>query len=109
MREPRRAVVIVPLRSGTRTWVHGLLELGRPFDPESAGLGRHQVFFTDQEAVFVFEAPDRSVLDRMAKSPRLRWAAAVWRNYVGGHTRLADVAYAWARNVSGEEAGPQRT
>ena len=109
MREPRRAVLIVPLRSGARTWVHGLLELSPPFDPEAPGLERHQVFFTDQEAVFVFEAPDQPVLDRLAKSPRFRWAAAAWRNYVGGRTRLADVAYSLAQNLSGEEAGPQRT
>jgi hypothetical protein len=108
MRDPRQVVIVVPLKSGARTWVHGLLELGPPFDPEDAGLERHQVFLTDQEAVFVFEAPDQSVLDRLAKSPRLRWAAAAWRNYLGGPSRLADVAYSWARNLSGEEAGRQR-
>jgi hypothetical protein len=82
--------------------------LGPPFDPDAAGLERHQVFLTDQEAVFVFEAADQSVLDRLAKSPQLRWAATAWRDYVGGPTRLAEVAYSWARNLSGREAGQQR-
>jgi hypothetical protein len=101
-------VVIVPLKPGARPWVHGLLELGPPFDPEAAGLERHQVFLTDEEAVFMFEAPDQSVLDRLAKNPQLRWAATAWRDYVGGPTRLAEVVYSWTRNLSGEEAGRQR-
>jgi len=108
MREPRQIVIVVPLKPGSRTWVHGLVELGPPCDPEDPGLERHQVFFTDQEAVFVFDAPDQSVRDRLAKSPAVRWAAAAWRDYIGGPTRLADVVYSWARNLSGEEAGRQR-
>ena len=109
MRKPRQVVMVVPLKSGARAWVHGLVELGSPPDPEAAGLVRHQVFLTGQEAVLVFEAPDQAVLDRLAKSPRVQRAAAAWRNYLGGPSRLADVAYSWARSLSGEEACPQRT
>lgn len=108
MTRPSRVVVIVPLKPGARARVRELLELGPPFDPESAGLERHQVFVTDQEAVFLFEAPDHSALDRLAKSPSLRWAAAAWRDYVGGPTRLAELAYSWARNSRGDEADLHR-
>src|SRR5687767_9212972 len=107
--QPSQAVVIVPLKAGVRDRVRELLELGPPFDPEAAGLERHQVFLTDQEAVFLFEAPDQSVLDRLATSPRLRWGAAAWREYVGGPTCLAEIAYSWARNSRDEERDPHRS
>lgn len=106
--QPGRVVVVVPLKAGARDRVRQLLEKGPPFDPEATGLDRHQVFLTDHEAVFLFEAPDQSILDRLARSPRLRWAAAAWRHYIGGPARLADVAYSWARRSgSGESEGAQ--
>lgn len=96
--EPGRVLVVVPLKPGVRDRVRELLATGPPFDPEAAGLERHQVFLTDQEAVFLFEAPDQAILDRLAKSPRVRWAAVAWREYLGGRMRLAEVAYSWARD-----------
>ena len=106
--EPSRVVVVVPLKTGVRDRVRELLETGPPFDPEAAGLDRHQVFLTDQEAVFLFEAPDQPALDRLAKSPRLRWAAAAWREYLGGRMRRAEVAYSWARSTRTEGRDPLR-
>jgi hypothetical protein len=100
--EPSRVVVVVPLKAGVRDRVRELLELGPPFDPEAVGLERHQVFLTDHEAVFFFEALDQSTLDRLARSPRLRWAATAWREYLGGRMRRADVAYSWARDRRSE-------
>lgn len=98
----------MPLKPGARDSVRQLLDGGPPFDPEAAGLERHQVFLTDHEAVFLFEAPDQSVLDRLARRPSLRWAAAAWREHVGGPTRLAEVAYSWARSSrpEGSEGAP---
>jgi hypothetical protein len=68
--EPSRVVVVVPLKAGVRDRVRELLEMGPPFDPEAAGLDRHQVFLTDQEAVFLFEAPDQatSIASREARN-----------------------------------------
>jgi hypothetical protein len=100
-------VVVVPLKAGVRNRVRELLETGPPFDPKAAGLERHQVFLTDHEAVFLFEAPDQATLDRLARSPRLRWAAAAWRQYLGGRMRVAEVAYSWARDRPSEEADPR--
>jgi len=101
-------VVVVPLKAGVRDRVRELLETGPPFDPEAAGLDRHQVFLTDQEAVFLFEAPDQSTLDRLARSPRVRWAATAWREYLGGRMRRAEVAYSWARSTRTEGRDPLR-
>jgi hypothetical protein len=101
-------VVVVPLKAGVRDRVRELLKTGPPFDPEAAGLERHQVFLTDQEAVFLFEAPDQSILDRLARSPRLRWAAAAWREYLGGRMRVAEIAYSWARDGRSERENPSR-
>lgn len=106
--EPSRVVAVVPLKSGVRDRVRELLETGPPFDPDASGLDRHQVFLTDQEAVFLFEAPDQSVLDRLAKSTSVRWAAVAWREYLGGPMRLADVAYSWARSSRSEGDDPDR-
>jgi hypothetical protein len=106
--EPSRVVVVVPLKAGVRDRVRELLELGPPFDPEAAGLERHQVFLTDHEAVFLFEAPDQAILDRLARSLRLRWAAVGWREYLGGRTRLAEIAYSWARDRRSERGNRPR-
>jgi hypothetical protein len=106
--EPSRVVVVVPLKAGVGDRVRELLETGPPFDPEAAGLDRHQVFLSDHEAVFLFEAPDQSTLDRLARSPRLRWAAAAWRQYLAGRMRRAEVAYSWARSTGPEGGDPLR-
>src|SRR5215217_1182294 len=51
-----RVAVVVPIRKSKVDRVRELLEAGPPFDPERVGLGRHQVFLTDHEAIFLFEA-----------------------------------------------------
>jgi hypothetical protein len=100
--EPSRVVVVVPLQPGARERVRELLEGGPPFDPEAAGLERHQVFLTDQEAVFLFEASAQAALDRLARSLRLRDAAVAWRDLIAAdEVRLADVAYSWVRGAGG--------
>jgi hypothetical protein len=104
--EPGRVVVVVPLKPGVGDSVRMLLEEGPPFDPETVGLERHQVFLTDHEAVFLFEAPDPSTLDRLAQSTRVRWAAAAWRDFLGGPARLAEVAYSWSRITGSTEDDP---
>jgi hypothetical protein len=63
---PTRVVVVLPLQPGARERVRALLAEGPPFDPEAAGLDRHQVFLTDREGVFLFEAARPSVIGRLA-------------------------------------------
>lgn len=94
-----RVVVVLPLKERAHDRVRELLAAGPPFDPAGVGLSRHQVFLTDREAVFVFEAPARSVLERLVADPSL-WAAAAaaWEDLVAGPARLAEDAYSWARS-----------
>jgi hypothetical protein len=104
-------VVVVPLRPGAREQIRSLLDEGPPFDPEAAGLERHEVFLSDEEAIFLFEAVNQSVLDRLARSTKLRVAAVAWEEYVAGGLRLADLCYSWNRgsgvetNIGGGETG----
>jgi len=73
------------------------LRRGPPFDPDEVGLGRHQVFLTEREAVFLLEAEVPGAADRLLSSSRLWAAAAVWTDLVAGPPRLADNAYSWVR------------
>ena len=51
-----RAVVVLPLVEGAADRAAELLRGGPPFDPDEVGLGRHQVFLSESEAIFLFEA-----------------------------------------------------
>lgn len=92
-----RAVLVVPLKPGTRDRVADLLAHGPPFDPAEMALDRHEVFLTDTEAVFVFEGASADFLERLATDEALPPAADAWRPYVLGTVRYADEAYAWTR------------
>jgi hypothetical protein len=94
---PTRVVVVLPLRAGARARVRALLAEGPPFDPEAAGLDRHQVFLSDREAVFLFEAASPSVIGRLAGTADLWAAAAAWQDCVAGPARLAEDAWSWTR------------
>jgi hypothetical protein len=94
---PSRAVLILPLVEGAQERVAELLREGPPFDPDEVGLGRHQVFLTRNEAVFLFEAEVPGAADRLLSSSRLWGAAAAWKDLVAGPPRLADDAFSWIR------------
>jgi hypothetical protein len=90
----RSFAVIVPLTPGTREQARQLIEHGPPFDPKTLGVRRHEVFLSDNEAVFVFESPV-DALEELLAEPRTLTAAAAWRDCVGGLARIADEAYSW--------------
>jgi hypothetical protein len=92
-----RVVVVLPLKEGVQERAAAVLEQGPPFDPEQAGLERHQVFLTDREAIFVFEAEAGDALDRLVKDTTLWGAAAAWKELVAGPPRLAEEAFSWVR------------
>jgi hypothetical protein len=94
---PSRAVLVLPLVEGAQERVAELLRGGPPFDPDEVGLGRHQVFLTESEAVFLFEAESPDAAERLLSSARLWAAAAVWKELVAGPPRLADNAFSWVR------------
>jgi hypothetical protein len=98
-RKTSRMVVVVPVKESAREHVRALVAKGPPFDLPSSGLDAHHVFLTEGEAIFVFEAADRSGLERLAANVDVWAAAEEWREYVAGKPRLAEDAYSWARSV----------
>ncbi len=92
-----RVVVVLPLKEGAHDRAAAVLEQGPPFDPKAAGLERHQVFITDREAIFVFEADVAEAVDRLVNDTTLWSAAAAWKELVAGPPRLAEEAFSWVR------------
>jgi hypothetical protein len=93
-----RAVVVLPLKQGTREKAAQLLRKGPPFDPDEVGLERHHVFLTDTEAVFVFEADDLDAAQRLIGDDGIWNAADAWKELVAGPPRLAEDSYSWQRS-----------
>ena len=92
-----RAVAVLPLVEGASDLAAELLRGGPPFDPDEVGLRRHQVFLTESEAIFLFEADSPQAADRLLSNDRLWAAAAAWKDVVAGPPRLADDVYSWSR------------
>jgi hypothetical protein len=92
-----RAVVVLPLVDGAAGRAAELLRGGPPFDPDEVGLGRHQVFLTESEAIFFFEAESSEATNRLLSDASLWAAAAAWKDLVSGPPRLAEDVYSWAR------------
>jgi hypothetical protein len=89
--------VVLPLKPELRARAEELLAEGPPFDLRAAGLEAHQVFVSDEEIVFVFEADERNVLDRLATEAPAWAPAQSWTELVAGPPRLAEPAYRWRR------------
>jgi hypothetical protein len=90
-----RVAVVVPLRKGKREKAERLLDKGPPFDPERVGLERHEVFLTDQEAIFVFNAAPGFSLQRLLSDTKVWASAAAWHDVVAGSPRIAKPFFAW--------------
>jgi hypothetical protein len=90
-------VVVLPLRPEMRDRARDLLRHGPPFDPDEAGLERHQAFVSDTEAIFLFEAEAADAVERLADDASLWEAAAGWTELVAGPPRLAPAGYSWTR------------
>lgn len=102
-RHMSRVVVVVPLQPGARDRARSLLGKGPPFDPGAAGLERHHVFLTDDEAVFVFEADTPDAVEHLVSDQTLWEALAGWTDLVAGLPRLAEDVYSWVRVHASEE------
>jgi hypothetical protein len=96
-----RIVVVVPLREGVIDQVRELVDKGPPFELAEAGLRQHQVFLTDQEALFFFDTADDIALHRLFADPNVWAAATVWGEFAGGPARIGEEAFAWAKSGSG--------
>jgi hypothetical protein len=96
-----RVTLIVPLKNDRVEQARALIAAGPPFDPETKGLERHEVFLTASEAVFLFEGPSAAdVVQRLARDPAAWRAAMKWRPILDGAPRLARSAYSWQRHDS---------
>jgi hypothetical protein len=93
-----RMVVVVPIKESAREHVRALVAKGPPFDLPSSGLDAHHVFLTDREAIFVFEAGDRSALERLVSDVDVWVAAEAWEASLAGRPRIAKDAYSWTRS-----------
>lgn len=91
-----RVAVVVPLRKGKRDKAERLLDQGPPFDPERMGLESHEVFITDQEAIFVFNAAAGFNLQKLLSDSKVWASAAAWHDVIAGPPRIAKPFYAWA-------------
>ena len=93
-----RLVIVVPLREGAHEEARTLIDEGPPFKFEGTRFDRHDVYLTQHEAVFVFEAPGvAATLDLAAESPQLWRAAAAWEKLLADRPRTAATAYSWRR------------
>lgn len=103
----RRATVVAPIRPEALEAVRALLDRGPPFDPEEAGLDRHEVFLADSAVVFVFEGSGVGELAaRLVRAPAVWRAAAGWRDCLSGRPRLAERAYSWTRRPAAGRGTP---
>lgn len=92
-----RVAVIVPLVEGAGDRARALLASGPPFDPAAWDLEDHHVFATDSEVVFVFEANDEGVLERLAGNSAFWAARSEWKEIVAGAPHIAPAVYSWSR------------
>lgn len=90
------AAIVVPLRPGSRTEVEALLRNGPPFDPGKLGLVQHEVFVSEDEAIFVFHGLPSVFAQRLAEDDSFWNAATAWRPLVRGRARFAEAAYSWS-------------
>ena len=85
-----QVAVVLPLRRGRLSQARELVAKGPPFDPAALGLRRHQVFLTEDEAIFVFEGRNvRTNFERLTRDPTLWQTGLAWRGCVGGRPRLS--------------------
>jgi hypothetical protein len=94
-RPSERLAFVIPLKHGAKPKAESLLAQGPPFDPADLGLESHEVFLTEQEAVFVFEGVPSVLLNRSAEDETIWTAAEAWEPLVEGSVRFAERAFAW--------------
>ena len=97
-----RVLIVLPLKPGSRERVRTLLHGGPPFDPDAAGLERHHVFLTEQEAVFVFEGAMPDAVEHLVADPSVLSAAPEWAELASGPPRIAEDVYDWIRSEAHE-------
>ena len=100
-----RLVVVAPLKDGMRDRAAELIAAGPPFEPEGTALAGHEVYLTEREVVFLFEAEQpRAALEELAGDPSVWRAAGTWREILAERPRIAQQAYGWSRSEGEQRA-----
>jgi hypothetical protein len=91
-----KLAIVLPLDPGKRSVAHEYLAEGPPFDLDAAGVDAHEVFLTDEEAIFVFGMPKGpATLERILADEEFWSVVAAWEHIAAGAPRVASVAYDW--------------
>jgi hypothetical protein len=93
--------IVARLRPGSEEQAAELIRKGPPFDPGERGFGRHAVYLSAGEVVFVFEGDEVEwLVEEMVGEPAgvLASALAEWEDLVEGPPRIARAAFAWERD-----------
>lgn len=94
-----KLAIVLPLDVGKRATARAYLDEGPPFDLRAAGVDTHEVFLTDEEAIFVFGVPDGpSTLEAILADEEFWSVVASWEHIAAGPPRVASVAYDWHAN-----------
>lgn len=91
-----KAAIVVPLKPGSKAEAEALLRDGPPFDPSRLGLAQHEVYLSDDEAIFVFQGLPSVFTERLAEDDSFWDAATAWTPLIRGRARFADSAYSWS-------------
>jgi hypothetical protein len=88
---------VLPIRRGSLARAKRLLADRLPFDPEAPGLESHEILVSDEEVVFVFEAPSQDFRDRLVAEAKAWTAGGAWKDLAAAAPRFAETAYASRR------------
>ena len=92
----RKLAIVLPLDLGKREVARDYLDEGPPFDLRAAGVDAHEVFLTDEEAIFVFGVPNGpATLERILADEEFWSVVSSWEHIASGPPRLAHVAFDW--------------
>jgi hypothetical protein len=96
----RTLAVVVPVDPQRQDMTRAALAEGPPFDPRAAGLARHEVILTSDEAVFLFElAHGPRDLDAILASEEFWSVVSWWEHIATARPRLGVVAYSWSEDT----------
>jgi hypothetical protein len=83
--------VCVPLKPGCLGRARGLLEKGPPLDPASLGLSGHEVYLSEDEAVFVFRGANvRAQVGKAVRHPAVWRAGVAWQRCIAAPPQVID-------------------
>jgi hypothetical protein len=92
----KRFAVVARLRPGAEGEAAALIAAGPPFDPGAVGIGRHAVYLSYGEAVFVFEGEEiDAIVGELVDDPFRSPIFDRWKELLDGHPRLAREVYFW--------------